>query len=226
MDTQRLQNLVKYRRYSVMDDNWRMVNGKELYNMSADRGQTNNVIEQHPVVAAKLAEGYERWWQSFMDEGVDERYAYIKVGSAHENPSRICAHDMMTGKHGHVWHQYGAVTASQATGKWKIEFIEDGEYKISLCRFPRESGLAINESVPAKEKPVELDRAMPAGVKTDFAQAYIYVADLSESAEIVNGQKEVSFTASISAGKYDMEAQLIDQDGRVHPAFYVYIEKL
>jgi hypothetical protein len=132
----------------------------------------------------------------------------------------------MTGKHGHSWHQYGAVTATQATGKWKIEFIEDGEYKISLCRFPRESGLAINESFPAKEKPVELDRAMPASVKTDFVQAYIYVADLSKSAEIVNGQKEVSFTAEISAGKYDMEAQLIDKDGRLHPAYYVYVEKL
>ncbi len=226
MDTQRLQNLVKYRRYSVMDDNWRLVNGNELYDMSEDRGQSNNVIERHPEVAAKLAEGYERWWQSFMEEGVDERYAYIKVGSSHENPSRISAHDMMTGKHGHIWHQYGAVTASQATGRWKIEFVEDGEYKISICRFPRESGLAINESFPAMEKPVELDRAMPAGVKTDFVQAYIYVADLSESAEIMDGQKEVSFTARISAGKYDMEAQLIDKDGRVHSAYYVYVEKL
>jgi len=226
MDTQRLQNLVKYRRYTVMDDNWRLVNGNELYNMSEDRSQTNNVIEQHPEVAAKLAEGYERWWQSFMDEGVDERYAYIKVGSPHENPSRISAHDMMTGKHGHVWHQYGAVTVSQATGRWKIEFVEEGEYKISLCRFPRESGLAINETFPAKEKPAELDRAMPAGVKTDFVQAYIYIADFSNTSEIVNGQKEVSFKAKISAGKYDMEAQLIDNDGRVHPAYYVYIEKL
>jgi hypothetical protein len=86
--------------------------------------------------------------------------------------------------------------------------------------------LDINESFPAKEKPVELDRAMPASVKTDFVQAYLYVADLSMSADIVNGQKEVSFTARISAGKYDMEAQLIDQDGRVHPAYYVYVEKL
>ena len=225
MDTQRLQNLVKYRRYSVMDDNWRLVNGTELYNMSKDRSQANNVIEEHPEVVAKLAEGYERWWQSFMDEGVDERYAYIKAGSQHEIPSRISAHDLMTGKHGHIWHQYGAVTAVQATGKWKIEFVEDGEYKISLCRFPRESGLAINESFPAKEKIVELDRAMPASVKTDFVQAYIYVADLSKSAEIVDGQKEVSFTAKISAGKYDMEAQLIDKNGRVHPAYYVYVEK-
>lgn len=226
IDTQRLQNLVKYRKYAVMDDNWRFVNGTELYNMNTDRSQTKNVIDQHPEVVEKLAEGYERWWQSFVDEGVNERYAYIKVGSPQENPSRISAHDMLTGKFNGMWHQYGATRAVQATGRWKIEFVEDGEYKISLCRFPRESGLEINATFPAQEKIVELDGTMPASVKSDFENAYLYVADVEQSAKVEKGQKEVSFTAKVSAGKYDMEAQLIDKDNRVHPAYYVYIEKL
>ncbi|TLP71929.1 arylsulfatase [Maribacter sp. ACAM166] len=226
IDTQRLQNLVKYRKYSVMDDNWRFVNGTELYNMNDDRSQTKNIIGQHPEVVEKLALGYEKWWQSFMDEGVNERYAYIKVGTAHENPSRISAHDMLTGKFGSMWHQYGAVRATQASGRWKIEFVEDGDYEISLCRFPRESGLAINEIFPAQEKIVKLDKTMPASVKNDFEKAYLYVADVDQNAKIEKGQKEVSFTAKIAAGKYDMEAQLIDKDNRVHPAYYVYIEKL
>jgi arylsulfatase A-like enzyme len=226
MDTQRLQNLVKYKNYAVMDDNWRLINGTELYDMRVDKGQTKNVINEHPEEADKLSAGYEKWWQSFMDEGVDQRYAYIKVGSPHENPTRISAHDMLTGKFGMVWHQYGAALASQATGRWKIEFVENGEYKISLCRFPRESGLAINQTFPAQEKIIELQQTMPASVKSDFDQAYIYVANLEKTAKIEPGEKEVSFTAKISAGKYDMEAQLIDKDGRVYPSYYVYIEKL
>ncbi|MCK4921371.1 MAG: sulfatase-like hydrolase/transferase, partial [Bacteroidales bacterium] len=226
IDTQRLQNLVKYRKYSVMDANWRLINGSELYNMNDDRSQKNNIINQHPEVAEKLAAGYEKWWQSFMDEGVNERYAYIKVGSPHENPSRISAHDMLTGKYGHAWHQYGAASASQATGKWKIEFIQDGEYTITLRRFPRESGLAINETFPEQEKEARLDRLMPASVKADFVQAYLYVADIAKTIKIEAGQAEVTVTAWIPAGKYDMEAQLIDKDKRVHPAYYLYIEKL
>ena len=39
-------------------------------------------------------------------------------------------------------------------------------------------------------------------------------------------QEEVTFKAYISAGKYDMEAQLIDKDDRVYPAYYIYIERL
>lgn len=226
MDTQRKQNLVKYKQYAVMDDNWRLVNGDELYDMNTDRSQTSNVIAQHPEVAAKLAAGYETWWQSFMDEGVNERYGYIKVGSTKENPSRISAHDMFTGKHSHAWHQYGAVNASQATGRWKIEFVEDGEYTITLRRFPRESGLAINATFPEEETKLELDRVMPASVKSDFVEAYLYVADIIATLKIEEGQSEVSFTGNIPAGKYDMEAQLIDKDNRVHPAYYIYIEKL
>jgi len=226
MDTQRLQNLVKYRKYSVMDDNWRLVNGSELYDMNQDRSQTKNVFDQHPEVVEKLANGYEKWWQSFMDEGVNERYGYIKVGSPQENPSRISAHDMLTGKFNGMWHQYGAASAVQATGRWKIQFVEDGEYKISLCRFPRESGLAINETFPEQKKTIELDRTMPASIKSDFTEAYLYVADVDESIKIEKGQKEASFTAQIAAGKYNMEAQLIDKDNRVHPAYYVYIEKM
>lgn len=226
MDTQRLQNLVKYKNYAVMDDNWRLINGNELYDMRVDKSQTKNVIGEHPEVAEKLSAGYEKWWQSFMDEGVDQRYAYIKVGSLHENPTRISAHDMLTGKFGMIWHQYGAANASQATGRWKIEFVEDGEYKISLRRFPRESGLAINETFPAQEKIIELQQTMPASVKSDFDQAYIYVANLEKTATIAPGEKEVSFMKKNSAGKYDMEAQLIDKDGRVYPSYYVYIEKL
>jgi len=226
MDTQRLQNLVKYKNYTVMDDNYRLVNGNELYDMRTDIGQKKNVFKEHPIEVEKLKAGYEKWWQSFLDEGVDQRYAYIKVGSKYENPTRISAHDMLTGKFGNVWHQYGAATASQATGRWKIEFVEDGEYKISLCRFPRESGLAINETFPTQEKKIELQRTMPASVKSDFDKAYIYVANLNKTASIKPGEKEVSFIAKIPSGKYDMEAQLIDKDGRVYPSYYVYIEKL
>ncbi len=48
------------------------------------------------------------------------------------------------------------------------EFSEGGKYSISLRRFPRESGLAINEPFAAQEKIVELDRTMRASVKSDF----------------------------------------------------------
>ncbi|CAH8281457.1 arylsulfatase A-like enzyme [Mariniflexile fucanivorans] len=225
MDTQREQNLIKYKKYTVMDDNWRLIDGTELYDMRTDLGQENNVIATHQEIADRLAVGYETWWKSFVDEGVNERYAYIKVGSPKENPTRISAHDMIIGKYSDAWHQNGAIQGAQAAGKWKIEFVEDGDYTISLRRFPRESNLAINETFPAQKEAIEYDRTSPASIKTDFKEAFLYVANISKTMEIKKDQDEVTFTGKIPAGKYDMEAQLIDEVGRVHPAYYVYIEK-
>lgn len=226
VDTQRLQNLIKYRTYSVMDNNWRLINGEELYDMRTDRSQTKNLIKEHPEVAKRLAMGYEKWWQSIMSESPNEKYGYIKVGSSKENPSRISAHDMFTGKHNGAWHQDGASKAVQATGKWKIEFLEDGEYTICLRRFPRESKHAINDTFSGQKKRRELQKTMMGSVKSDFEKAYLYVANIEKEIKIKKNQSEVKFTGSIPAGKYDMEAQLIDKSGKVYPAYYVYIEKI
>ncbi|MEI6865688.1 arylsulfatase [Flavicella sp.] len=225
MDTQREQNLIKYRKYTVMDDNWRLVDGNKLYDMRIDLGQENNVIKDYPEVASRMSVGYEKWWKSFVDEEVNQKYAYIKVGSEKENPSRISAHDMIVGKYASSWHQDGARVPEQSSGKWKIEFVEDGEYTISLRRFPRESNLAINATFPAQEKAIILDKTSPASVKSDMKKAFLYVANISKTLDIKKGADEVTFKGKIPAGKYDMEAQLIDELGRVYPANYVYIEK-
>ena len=226
MDTQRVQNLTKYKQYSVMDKDWRLVDGKELYNVTEDLGQTKNLIDQYPEVVARLAEGYERWWQSFVDEGVNERFAYIKAGTSYENPVRMCSHDMLTADLGHAWHQYGAAQATQAAGKWKVEIVNGGDYAIHLRRFPRESGLAINAEFPATEKPIELQSAMPASKNVGFTEAFLCIADTKKTLKINEGDEEVSFKLKLPEGKFDLEARLIDKEGKVHPSYFVYIEKL
>jgi hypothetical protein len=226
MDTQRMLNLTKYKNYTVMDNNWRLVDGDKLHDVTNDLKQAKNVISLYPKEEERLALGYESWWQSLIDEGVNERYAYIKVGTPYENPSRIMSHDMLTGNLGNAWHQFGAITATQASGFWKIEFVEDGDYKISLRRFPRESGLKINATFPAEEKTRRIEQPAPASTKDDFVKAFLYVGKHKKTVDIEKDVEEVTFTLDIAAGKYDMQAELIDELGRVYPSYYLYIEKL
>ncbi|MFI3258965.1 MAG: arylsulfatase [Rikenellaceae bacterium] len=226
MDTQRQQNLIKYRNYVVMDDEWRLIDGDKLYNVKRDLAQKNNVIDENREVAARLMVGYERWWDSLLADNVDERSSYIQVGSPRENPTRISAHDMQLGELKHVWHQDNALTANQAYGVFKIEFLETAKYKISLCRFPRESGLEINAKVEAQSVDIRKQRLSPASVKDDFVKAKLYVAGYTKSQKITESDKEITFECEISAGKYDLNTELIDSVGRVHPAYYIYIEKL
>lgn len=225
MDTQRELNLIKYKNYMVMDNRWRLVNGKELYDMNNDLAQKHNVIMEHPDVAEKLSLGYESWWNSIMSEGVVERYAYIKVGSDQENPVRISAHDQLNGSLS-VWHQTHAITGGLASGSWKIEVTKGGTYKISLCRFPRESGLMINSVFSEAEPCAEIENIRPASVKSDFKDAFLYLGPIRKKLPIEANSSEVIFEGTIPEGKYDMIAELIDQTGKTYPAYYIYIERL
>ena len=225
MDTQRELNLIKYKNYTVMDNRWRLVNGKELYDMNNDLAQKHNVIMEHPDVAEKLSLGYESWWNSIMSEGVVERYAYIKVGSDQENPVRISAHDQLNGSLS-VWHQTHAITGGLASGSWKIEVTKGGTYKISLCRFPRESGLMINSVFSEAEPCAEIENIRPASVKSDFKDAFLYLGPIRKKLPIEANSSEVIFEGTIPEGKYDMIAELIDQTEKTYPAYYIYIERL
>jgi arylsulfatase A-like enzyme len=225
VDTQRGLELVKYKQYSVMDDSWRLVNGNELYHMQEDLGQTRNLIDEHPEVAARLAGAYEHWWKSILEEGVEDRFAYLKAGSPRENPLRVCSHDMRTPLL-NFWHQYGAVQAAEGSGIWKVEMVEEGDYLISLRRFPRESGLAINARFAAAPRLPELEHAMPVSQNPGFVEASLLMGNVRQSADIETAAEEVTFSMHLPAGKYDMEAILKDQQGGIHPAYFVYIERI
>lgn len=226
-DSQREQNLVEWRKSSVMDDTWHLINGKELFNVNKDPKQTNDLAPSNPEVVARLRVSYEKWWQSIVDEGVNERYAYIQVGTPYENPTRISAHDMHTGFWGFTWHQYGALEAAPGSGIFKIDFTTAGNYKISLCRYPRESGLAFNEVVPGVKPTLEVNGPMPPSNNVDMQKAVLYVADYEGiSKKIMPGDKEETFDVYMQKGKYDLEARLYDELNRVYPAYYLYIEKI
>ena len=38
--------------------------------------------------------------------------------------------------------------------------------------------------------------------------------------------EEVAFSMHLPKGKYDVEAILKDKEGRIHPAYFVYLEKV
>ncbi|NBC64378.1 MAG: arylsulfatase, partial [Bacteroidetes bacterium] len=198
----------------------------ELYNIKQDRGQTDDLANEHPEVVERLQESYEKWWTSLMEQDVNERYAYIKVGTPHENPVRISSHDMHIYPYKNAWHQHGALEATMGQGILKVELAEPGRYRVSLRRYPSESGLAINEQIAGKEKTIEISSPMPPSNNVNMTEAILYLGDISQTKTIEAGDKAVHFEGRLSAGKYDMTALLRDAEGRVYPSYYTYIEKL
>ena len=62
----------KFTNCSVRDARFTLVNNKELYDLAADPGEKENVIEQHPEAAAKLRAAYDQWWTDVQPMLVNE----------------------------------------------------------------------------------------------------------------------------------------------------------
>ncbi|MCY7352668.1 MAG: hypothetical protein LH606_18755 [Cytophagaceae bacterium] len=60
MDIQREDTLKKNKPSAVMTDRWRLVNGRELYDLPGDASQTRDVATQYPDTVRRLPQAYER----------------------------------------------------------------------------------------------------------------------------------------------------------------------
>ena len=64
-DSQRVRDPIKWRKSSVMSQQWRLVNGTELYEIAKDPGQTKDVAKENPKQVAKMRAFYDQWWPSW-----------------------------------------------------------------------------------------------------------------------------------------------------------------
>jgi arylsulfatase A-like enzyme len=172
--SQRIDHPKKWRKCAVMTDRWRLVNGKQLFDMPADPGQKTDVAEKHPEIVERLRAAYEAWWRD-IDERFDE-YCRIVLGSDHENPSHLVAHDWHPTDGRCPWHQ-GHVRNKDlyANGWWAVRIARPGTYRITLRRAPKQAGLTLDAD-KARLKVGKVDETKPADPK---ATAVAFEVDLA-----------------------------------------------
>ncbi|HYT60868.1 MAG TPA: arylsulfatase [Haliangiales bacterium] len=56
----------KFKNCCIRDSRFALVNNSELYDLKADPGETKNVIQERPGVAAKMRTAYDHWWSETM----------------------------------------------------------------------------------------------------------------------------------------------------------------
>ena len=80
VDTQRIEQPEKWRNSAAMTDRWRLINGRLLFDIEADPGQTKDVADKHPEIVARLRKDYDAWWAD-ISQGFDE-YSRLVLGAA------------------------------------------------------------------------------------------------------------------------------------------------
>jgi len=209
-DSQRIDHPEKWRKCAVMTDRWRLVDGKELYDMKTDPGQKNDVAQKHAKVTASLRNAYEKWWAD-VSKRFDE-YCEIIVGSDKENPSCITCHDRH--EEGLVpWNHRRICKGQRGNGFWAIEVERDGKYEISLRRWPEEL-----------DKPITA--AIPRSVAIEAVKGRLKIGDFDMTKPIEPEAKAVTFNVQLKAGKTRMQTWFIEKNGDSLGAYYVYVKRV
>ncbi len=200
VDSQRIEHPEKWRKSAVMTDRWRLVNGKELYDMTLDPGQQRDVAAAHPAEIKRLRAEYDRWWAS-VSERFDE-YCPIIVGAPEEDPVRITCHDW----HGTSvpWNQRMIRRKpAGANGFWAVEVAAAGRYEFSLRRWP-------------------VEKPGPTGAVT----ARLKIAGVDESKPVSPTTPAITFRVELPAGTTRLQTWFTGEKGETWGAYYVYVKRL
>ncbi len=208
-DSQRIEHPEKWRKSAVMTDRWRLVNGRELYDIKADPGQKNDIADRRPQVVEKLRKAYEDWWAD-VSQRFDE-YCEIIIGSDEQNPTRLMSHDWHSPKV--PWNQGAVRSGMQANGFWAVEVARDGEYQFELRRWPKELDAPINEAIRG-------------GKAINATEARLKIADADMTVPVPGDAHAVTFRLKLKAGKTRLQTWFTDDRGNSRGAYYVHAKRL
>lgn len=233
-DSQRVRDPIKWRGSSVMSQKYRLINGKELYDITVDPGQKKNIAKEHPEVVATMREFYDKWWDEL--KPTFSQTTEIYLGHPDHPVVSMTAHDWIQEIYP-PWHQ-GSIRAADRKhpksekltheGHWAVKVVRDGKYQVSLRRWPAESGASINASLPAGENvpgATQAFRTTP-GSAIDATHAVLRIDDKDlDRKPVAAGAKEVSFVTELKKGSYRLAPVFEISEGELG-AYYVVVKSL
>ncbi|WP_044631843.1 arylsulfatase [Neotamlana sedimentorum] len=222
-DTQRVPWPIKGKNSCVMDDNWRLINGKELYDISVDPGQENNVADANPEKVAEMNAFYEAWWQEIIKE---TKFSVIDLGV--RSMDALTCHDARTIDFYPPWNQQ-LIRAGKPMepAPFTVNFVRAGKYKFHLRRWPSESGLALGAELKDGRAATRNTEAIVNGKAMQFKKAYVKVGEAEKVSVAVDNNAEAAvLEMEVPKGETKLLAYFDMVDGTPCNAFYIDVEKV
>ena len=209
VQNQRVDEPIKGKEWAAMTSRWRLIDGRELYDLREDPEQRRDIAAEHPDVVRGLGQDYDRWWDSISGRLKDT--VWIPLGTDGENPVRLTSHDI----HGQVcWDQSQARRNAKCDGFWAVEVTRDATYEIAVRRWPAEAELPIRQA--------------PEGGKVFKAtHARLKVGDFDATLPVGEEDAAVTFTVPLTRRRTRLQAWLVDdiENGETNGAFYVDVRR-
>lgn len=237
VDSQRLEEPEYYRGSSVMQKNWRLVYGKELYDMKTDPGQRIDVADVYPEKVKEMQELYKAWYDDVFSDYTTK--SYIQIGSESNPKMVLSSHDWMgvvkpdgtraaqpgqedTPPFAHSIIRRGP----QLNGYWDIEVLTSGKYKFELMRWPKEARRSLREGIPASTIPIPGGEPFGKGNALDINGARLKVQDYDELVDVTEEMNSADFVINLKKGKTKLNTWFTGPDDLSLGAYYVYINSI
>ncbi|WP_430931712.1 arylsulfatase [Saccharicrinis sp. 156] len=231
VENQRTFTSQQWHQTAGMMNNWRLVNNKELYDLSKDFGQKNNVISQYPEVAHKIRKAYKAYWKR-VSPGDRDKPRFI-VGQKEDPEIFLSPSDWYLPKV--PWNHAQVAAGSPEVGAWDITVSENGLYRFEVRRWPRETNAPI-QGVPTFIKKVDswtihggVDKFIY-GNETKILHIQtikLEVGSHSETKKVNGNDKEIVFELNLQKGDTTVKGTMFNQEGElIAGTYYIYLAKV
>lgn len=204
---------------AVMWQQWRLVHSRELYDVYADPGQTQDLAESQADLVKRLVDHYEAWWD--VVGATLDTYQPITIGSNAENPVRLCSADWAWA---YVDNQANIRGCVMDSGTWHVDAVKAGLYEFTLRRWPKESGLGISDPAPVMQGEYG---NWPEGAALPVASAWLQAGGQEQTASVAPDATEQMFQMVLRQGATTIKSWWYDQDQNpLAGAYYLTAERL
>ena len=234
-DSQRLTNPVKWRKSAVMTDQWRLIDGAELYDIQSDPEQRDDIAAQHPDVVQTLRSEYESWWAIVSEQF--ERDIPISIGKLES--VRLTCHDWRNEQSDCPWNQESIRQGHRASGYWEATIEQAGRYQFDLRRWPPETSHTLTSGIDGDDIDWRRDVISgrfagwyTGGVALDIINAHLSIVyqasnDTIQQSKVVDpNNTSATFEVELSAGAVHLSAHFDNTDDSSVGAYYVVVTRL
>jgi len=201
VQSHRIENPLPWRQSAVMTEEHRLIDGRELYDLTKDAGQMHDVASENPQMVDFLRFQYDQWYKD-----VSKRFGEhceIVLGSPQQNPTVLTGFDWHRQGSEQVWNQRQIVARPSANGFWAVEVERAGRYRITL-----------------RERPAVARYPLKANA------ARLKIGEVVLTKPVQRGVTEVVFETELPPGKTRLETWFAEPGGVMRGAYFVEVAYL
>lgn len=184
----------------IMTERWRLIHGRELYDIQADPSQRKDLAAEYPEVVEQLWSHYEPYWESAV-KGM--RAVRLDLGNPSENPVELCSQDWYMPEGNPPWNFRLIGKLPRVTAPWMVNVKQAGRYRFTLRQYPK-----------LADKPVVAVRAK------------VQIAGLEKEVAVEPNSKGIVIELDLPAGEAELLTYLYDEKGEAGGAYFTEVEAL